>query len=61
MEKQITITLTERQARTLADGLHSLMQQLDELYKENKQPRTKQSADVLEEIFEDIRGKLFTE
>lgn len=59
MEKEINITLTEANARTLADGLCALMQQLDELYEKNNLPRTKQSADILEVIFEDIRGKLY--
>ncbi|ANF50294.1 hypothetical protein A0O34_07090 [Chryseobacterium glaciei] len=61
MEKEINITLTERQARALADGLYSLIQQLDELYEQNKIDRTKQSADILEEIRNDVLGKIFTE
>jgi hypothetical protein len=59
MEKEITITLPESKARILLDSLHSQMHQLDELYEKNKIPRTKQSADVIEEIYEDIRGKIF--
>jgi hypothetical protein len=61
MEKEINIKLTERQARVLADGLYSIMQQLDELYEKNKSPRTKQSADVYEQIYNDIREQLSIE
>lgn len=59
MKKEINITLTERKARTLLDCLHTIMHQLDDLYEKNKVPSTKQSADVIEEIYEDIREKLY--
>lgn len=59
MEKQITITLTERNARVLVDCLYTQMQELDALYEKNQIPRTKLSADIIEEIRNDVMEQLF--
>lgn len=58
MENQITITLPEWKARLLLDSLHSQMHQLDELYKENHLPNTKKTADVIEEVYEEMREEI---
>jgi hypothetical protein len=42
------------------DNLLVIGQQLDKLYEANKVPSTKVSADVLEEIYEDIRRQIFS-
>jgi galactokinase/mevalonate kinase-like predicted kinase len=60
MEKQITITIPEWKARIMFDNLLVIGQQLDKLYEANKVPSTKVSADVLEEIYEDIRRQIFS-
>jgi hypothetical protein len=59
MEKEITVTLTEIKVRTLIDCTYIQMLQLDKLYEVNKLPETKRSADELEEIREDLRGKMY--
>lgn len=60
MEKIITLKLTEKKARMLFDNMVVMTKDLDDLYKETNNPRTKESADCMEEIFEDLRGQIFS-
>jgi len=61
MEKIITLKLTEKKARMLFDTLVVVTRNLDQLYQKNQDPRTKDQADGMEEIFEDLREQLFSD
>ncbi|SDG68003.1 hypothetical protein SAMN05421827_109137 [Pedobacter terrae] len=61
MEKIITLTLTEKKARMLFDNLVVLTRDLDDLYKKNNNPGTKENADLMEEVFEDLRMNIFSD
>lgn len=57
---KVTITMTERKARTLFDNTLVKIWALDKLHEEDRSPATKQSANDLEEIIEDLRKRIYS-
>jgi hypothetical protein len=61
MEKIITLNLSERKARRLAENLVLIMRDLDELYEKTGYQGTKDNSDEMEEIHKDLTDQIFSE